>query len=62
MNKSTIELEDPDDADSIWLYDIITEFVAETGSPLGQRLLDEWDIERQQFIKVCLTRFITLFN
>lgn len=52
MNRATIELEDPDETDFEWLYQIITDFVNETESDIGQRILDDWDLEKQQFIKV----------
>lgn len=57
MNRATIELEDPDETDFEWLYQIITDFVNETESDIGQRILDDWDLEKQQFIKVHILKW-----
>ncbi|HEY8581499.1 MAG TPA: hypothetical protein VIL49_01080, partial [Capillimicrobium sp.] len=41
-----------DEADEIEVRDLIAEHVQRTGSPVGQRVLDEWDALRPAFVKV----------
>jgi glutamate synthase domain-containing protein 2/glutamate synthase domain-containing protein 1/glutamate synthase domain-containing protein 3 len=41
-----------DEADEIEVRDLIAEHVQRTGSPVGQRVLDEWETVRGAFVKV----------
>src|SRR5207244_2278050 len=41
-----------DEADAIEVRDLVAEHVARTASPVGQRVLDEWDELRDKFVKV----------
>lgn len=52
MNHATIDLEDPTEEDFGWMKQIIGEFVAETESVIGKRILDHWARERGKFVKV----------
>ena len=52
MNHATIDLEEPAEADFVWMRELIGEFVAETGSVIGKRILDLWETEKCKFVKV----------
>ena len=41
-----------DEADAIEVRDLIAEHVARTDSPVGQRVLDEWEALAPKFVKV----------
>jgi glutamate synthase domain-containing protein 3 len=41
-----------DEADAIELHALVSEHVARTGSPVGQRVLDEFETLREKFVKV----------
>src|SRR4051812_3590546 len=41
-----------DEADAIEVRDLVAEHVARTDSPVGQRVLDEWDALAPKFVKV----------
>jgi glutamate synthase (NADPH/NADH) large chain/glutamate synthase (ferredoxin) len=51
-NQAIVDLESPDEADTIELHELIDEHVRRTGSPVGQRVLDEWDALLPRFVKV----------
>jgi len=46
------DLNGMDDADAIEVRDLIAEHVARTESPVGQRVLDEWETLAPKFVKV----------
>ena len=58
MNHATIDIDDPTAEDYRWMKGIIAEFVKETDSFIGHRILDDWDSEKNQFIKVQFTFFV----
>src|SRR3954453_8455020 len=41
-----------DEGDAIEVRDVVAEHVARTGSPVGQRVLDQWDELAPKFVKV----------
>jgi glutamate synthase (NADPH/NADH) large chain len=47
-----VDLEALDDADSVWLRDIVREHVELTGSTIGERILASWHEEVRRFRKV----------
>jgi glutamate synthase (NADPH/NADH) large chain/glutamate synthase (ferredoxin) len=51
------QLESLDEADAIELRDLVSEHVTRTGSPVGQRVLDEWDALLPRFVKVFPTDY-----
>uniref|UniRef100_A0A914H2C3 Glutamate synthase n=1 Tax=Globodera rostochiensis TaxID=31243 RepID=A0A914H2C3_GLORO len=52
MNLATIDLEEPTEEDFEWMKQIISEFVEETESKIGRRILNFWQMEKTKFIKV----------
>jgi hypothetical protein len=46
------QLEPLDEGDAIEVRDLIAEHVRRTGSPVGQRVLDDWDALLPKFVKV----------
>jgi glutamate synthase (NADPH/NADH) large chain/glutamate synthase (ferredoxin) len=46
------QLETLDEADEIEVRDLVAEHVRRTGSPVGQRVLDEWEALLPRFVKV----------
>ncbi|MFH4973848.1 hypothetical protein AB6A40_000557 [Gnathostoma spinigerum] len=52
MNMATIDLDEPTTEDLGWMRDKISEFVRETGSEVGRRLLNNWQTEHSRFVKV----------
>jgi glutamate synthase (NADPH/NADH) large chain/glutamate synthase (ferredoxin) len=46
------QLEALDEADAIEVRDLVAEHVRRTGSPVGQRVLDEWEALAPRFVKV----------
>jgi glutamate synthase (NADPH/NADH) len=52
MNVATIDIDEPTNEDSEWMKELITEFVKETESVVGQQLLENWDMERKKFVKI----------
>jgi glutamate synthase domain-containing protein 3 len=46
------QLEPLDEADAIEVRDLVAEHVERTGSPVGRRVLDEWDALLPKFVKV----------
>jgi glutamate synthase (NADPH/NADH) large chain/glutamate synthase (ferredoxin) len=53
VNPTMLEqLEPLDDADAIECRTLIEEHVQRTGSPVGQRVLDDWDAQRERFVMV----------
>jgi glutamate synthase (NADPH/NADH) large chain/glutamate synthase (ferredoxin) len=46
------QLEGLEEHDSIEVHALVTEHVERTGSPVGKRVLDEWDALRSKFVKV----------
>jgi glutamate synthase (NADPH/NADH) large chain len=52
-NTATVELETLADESEVWLvYGLIEEHVRYTGSPLGNRILDNWEAMIPHFVKV----------
>jgi glutamate synthase (NADPH/NADH) large chain/glutamate synthase (ferredoxin) len=51
-NQAIVDLESLDAADEIEVRELIGEHVLRTGSPVGQRVLDQWDATRESFVKV----------
>ena len=47
-----VDVEPLDDDDRIWLLDRVERHLAETGSAVARRLLDEWDASVGAFTKV----------
>ncbi|KAL3109867.1 hypothetical protein niasHT_019898 [Heterodera trifolii] len=52
MNQATIDLEEPTEDDFEWMKQIIGEFVEETDSKIGTRILNLWQMEKTKFIKI----------
>ena len=52
MNLTTIDIDEPTLDDLKWMQDLIGEFVKETESVLGKRILDNWQEEHARFVKV----------
>ena len=52
MNQATIDLEEPTKEDFEWMKSLIGRFVEETDSLIGKRILDGWETERNDFIKL----------
>jgi glutamate synthase (NADPH/NADH) large chain len=52
VNLEMVDLDPMEDDDREWLLDRVQRHVAETGSAVGQRLLEEWDHAVGQFVKV----------
>jgi glutamate synthase domain-containing protein 3 len=46
------QLEPLDEGDAIEVRDLVAEHVKRTGSPVGRRVLDEWDALLGKFVKV----------
>jgi GXGXG motif-containing protein len=51
------QIETLDEGDAIEVRDLIDEHVRRTGSPVGQRVLDEWDALLAKFVKVFPTDY-----
>jgi len=51
------QIEALDDDDAAELHDLVAEHVARTGSTVGARVIDEWETERQCFVKVFPTDY-----
>jgi hypothetical protein len=51
------QLEPLDEGDAIEVRDLVAEHVRRTGSPVGQRVLDEWDALLDKFVKVFPTDY-----
>ena len=57
-NLGMVELESLVDESDIWLlYTLIEDHVRHTSSPLGQRLLDNWELMVPRFVKVMPTEY-----
>jgi glutamate synthase (NADPH) large chain len=57
-NLDTVELESLVDESDLWLvYGMIEDHVRATGSPLGRRLLDNWELLVPKFVKVMPTEY-----
>ncbi|MFN8087796.1 MAG: glutamate synthase large subunit [Mycobacterium sp.] len=52
LNTEMVALEQLDDADLDWLYEILTAHVAATDSAVGQRILADWTGQVGNFVKV----------
>jgi glutamate synthase (NADPH/NADH) large chain len=52
VNTEMVQVEEVDDADADLLHELITRHLTETGSAVGQRLLDRWAASAEQFRKV----------
>jgi len=53
----TDQLEELDEGDAIELRTLVAEHVERTGSPVGQRVLDEWDELLARFVKIYPTDY-----
>ena len=51
------QLEELDEGDAIEVRALVAEHVERTGSPVGQRVLDEWDDAAPQFVKIFPTDY-----
>jgi glutamate synthase (NADPH/NADH) large chain/glutamate synthase (ferredoxin) len=51
-NTAIVDLESPDEADAIELYELIAEHERRTGSPVAARLLANWTAALESFVKV----------
>jgi glutamate synthase domain-containing protein 2/glutamate synthase domain-containing protein 1/glutamate synthase domain-containing protein 3 len=51
------QLEPLDEGDEIEVRDLVSEHVRRTDSPVGRRVLDEWDALREHFVKVFPTDY-----
>jgi glutamate synthase (NADPH/NADH) large chain/glutamate synthase (ferredoxin) len=51
------QLEELDEADAIELRDLVAEHARRTGSPVAQRVLDDWDALLPRFVKVFPTDY-----
>jgi glutamate synthase (NADPH) large chain len=57
-NLDTVELESLVDESDLWLvYGMLEDHVRFTGSPLGRRLLDNWELLVSKFVKVMPTEY-----
>ncbi|HKZ76272.1 MAG TPA: glutamate synthase-related protein, partial [Actinomycetota bacterium] len=52
LNTEMVALESLDDEDREWLKDRIVRHLAETGSAVAERLLEDWDLAAEAFVKV----------
>jgi len=52
LNTEMVALESLDDEDREWLKDRIGRHLAETGSAVAERLLEDWDLAAEAFVKV----------
>ena len=52
VNAEMVDLEAPDDDDVAWLRDRVERHLAETGSSVAARLLDDWAQSAGSFVKV----------
>jgi glutamate synthase (NADPH/NADH) large chain len=52
VNTEMVDLDALDDTDLQWLHGMITAHVDATDSAVGQRILDDWDGEMKNFVKV----------
>lgn len=52
MNHVTIDLDKPSLEDLNWMHEVLEDFVKETESVIGQRILDNWQTESRDFVKV----------
>jgi glutamate synthase domain-containing protein 3 len=51
------QIEPLDEGDAIEVRDLVDEHVRRTGSPVGRRVLDEWDVLLPKFVKVFPTDY-----
>ncbi len=52
LNREMVDLDPLDPDDIAWLRDRVEQHLAETGSSVAGRLLDNWDLETSHFVKV----------
>ncbi len=52
INGEMVDLDALDATDELWLHEFITAHVDATESAVGQRILDDWQNQKEQFIKV----------
>ncbi|MUM30783.1 glutamate synthase subunit alpha, partial [Mycobacterium sp. CBMA361] len=52
INGEMVDLDALDATDELWLHEIITAHVDATESAVGQRILSDWQTQKEQFIKV----------
>lgn len=52
MNMATIDLEEPDEEDLLWMKDMIQKFLDETESKVAAQIIENWQSEHSYFIKV----------
>ncbi|HEX2016910.1 MAG TPA: glutamate synthase large subunit [Solirubrobacteraceae bacterium] len=56
-NLALVDLESPDEADAIELHELIAEHVKRTGSPVGERVLANFEALLSRFVKVFPTDY-----
>lgn len=59
INVATVDLDTPTEEDLIFVRDRIKNFIELTGSELGQRVLDNWQVEHERIIKVRSTSSVS---
>jgi glutamate synthase (NADPH) large chain len=52
VNREMVDLDPLDDEDRSVLFDIVTAHAETTGSAVARRLLADWDLEVERFVKV----------
>jgi glutamate synthase (NADPH) large chain len=52
INGEMVDLDALDATDELWLHEIITAHVDATDSAVGQRILSDWQSEKERFVKV----------
>jgi glutamate synthase domain-containing protein 2/glutamate synthase domain-containing protein 1/glutamate synthase domain-containing protein 3 len=57
INKGSVELESINDAESDEIFQMIENYVGYTHSPIAQKIIENWQSERQNFIKVMPTEY-----
>jgi len=52
LNTELVDPHEPSEADLEVIHQLVTRHVEETESPVGRRLLDDWDAAKGRFTKV----------
>ena len=52
VNTEMVLIEDADDDDQLWLYEVVTRHHQETGSTVAEQILSSWSTEVAHFVKV----------
>jgi glutamate synthase (NADPH/NADH) large chain len=61
-NKEMVELEEMDTDDEAMLQGMITKHLQATGSTVAQGILDNWEVEKEKFVKVYPTDYKRILN